>query len=72
MTLISFSMPTNLTPPLPNQGGVLVLGIYHGSHEVSMSTLLALFCKISCLTAALGALAALTKIGNHSMNILAY
>jgi hypothetical protein len=52
-TLISFSMPTNLSS-LSNRDIVLVLGLFHGSHEVSMGTVQALFGNIRGLTATWG------------------
>jgi hypothetical protein len=53
MTLISFSMPTALSS-LSDQGIVPVLGILHGSHEISMGTVQALFGNIRGLTATWG------------------
>jgi hypothetical protein len=55
MTLISFSMPTDLSS-LSDQDVVPVLGIFHGSHEISMVTVKALFGSIRGLTATWGAL----------------
>ena len=52
-TLISFSMPTVLSS-LSNRDVVPVLGIFHGSHAVSMGTVQALFGNIRGLTATWG------------------
>ncbi len=52
-TLISFSLPTDLSS-LSDRGVVPVLGIFHGSHEVSiMGTVQALFGNIRGLSLAL-------------------
>ncbi len=48
-TFISFSLQTDLSS-LSDQGVVPVLGIFHGSHEVSMGTVQALFGNIRGLT----------------------
>jgi hypothetical protein len=52
-TLISFSMPTVLSS-LSNRDVVPVLGIFHGSHAISMGTVQALFGNIRGLTATWG------------------
>jgi hypothetical protein len=54
-TLISFSMPTNLSS-LSNRDVVPVLGIFLGSHAISMGTVQALFGNIRGLTAQWGEL----------------
>jgi hypothetical protein len=53
MTLISLSLPTDLSS-LHNRGVVPVSGIFHGSHEVSMGTIQALFRGISGLATTWG------------------
>jgi hypothetical protein len=53
LTLVSFSLPTNLSY-LSDRGVVPVLGIFHGSHAVSIGTVQALFSNIRGLTATWG------------------
>jgi hypothetical protein len=54
-TLISFSMPTDQSS-LSNRDVVPVLGIFHGSHAVSMGTVQALLVNIRGLNATWGEL----------------
>jgi hypothetical protein len=54
MTLIAFSMPTNLSSLSDSSGVVPVLGIFHGLHEVSMGTVQALFGNIRGLNTTWG------------------
>jgi hypothetical protein len=69
-TLISLSMPTALSS-LSNRDVVPVLGIFHGSHAVSMGTVQALFGNIRGLTTTWGELLfGPGEASNHFMLIL--